>query len=178
MPEKNFQTVRLSAGRHAGPQQGACVVELASMLADEEFSDHPRSVCPVLGAFLRYYNDGVDDDRRQVLYPYAARIVGTAGDRRLRRRRGRLLRTWAHERGAGLRQRSWLVRPFVAARFAAAVAIRSGGAAGRLETVELLDQLLALGDPDRQSPPPEEGSMRMTSELAATAVAATRKIAP
>ena len=45
------------------------------MLAGEPFSDHPPSVCPVIGAFLRVYNDAVDDDRRQDLYGYAARVV-------------------------------------------------------------------------------------------------------
>jgi hypothetical protein len=173
MPEKNFQTIRLSPGRHATPEQGACVVELASMLADEEFSDHPRSVCPVIAAFLRYYNDGVDEERRQALYPYAALSVGSTGDGRLRRRRGQLLRAWAHARGAGLRQRSWLVRPFLSARCAAAIAIRSGEA----EALALLDELLALGS-SGHDPSSDEERRRMTRELRATASAATRKIAP
>jgi hypothetical protein len=72
-----YQTVRLSRGRHPSPEDGACVMEMASMLAEEPFSDHPPSVCPVIGAFLRVYNDAVDDDRRQDLYGYAARVVGS-----------------------------------------------------------------------------------------------------
>jgi len=48
------------------------------MLADEPFSDRPRTTSPVIGAFLRTYNDGLDDERRQDLYPLAALIVGTA----------------------------------------------------------------------------------------------------
>jgi hypothetical protein len=52
-------------------------MEMASMLAGEPFSDHPPSVCPVIGAFLRVYNDAVDDDRRQDLYGYAAKVVGS-----------------------------------------------------------------------------------------------------
>ncbi|MGZ4170664.1 MAG: hypothetical protein ACXVRN_04800, partial [Solirubrobacteraceae bacterium] len=72
-----YQTVRLSRGRHTSPDDGACVMELASMLAEEPFSDHPPSVCPVIAAFLRVYNDAVDDERRQDLYAYAAKVVGS-----------------------------------------------------------------------------------------------------
>lgn len=86
MPSPTFQTIRLTRGRHQSPAEGACVMELASMLADEPFSDHPRSVCPVIAMILRAYNDGVDDDLRQDLYGYAAAAVGTR-DRRARRRR-------------------------------------------------------------------------------------------
>jgi hypothetical protein len=86
---RSHQTVRLTAGRHTGPDAGACVMELASMLAGEPFSDHPRSVCPAIATFLRHYNDRVDTDRRQDLYEIAALVVGTAGGRRLARRRRR-----------------------------------------------------------------------------------------
>ena len=79
----SHQTVRLSPGRHASPARGVCVMELASMLAGEPFSDQPRSACPALGAVLRAYNDLVDDGRRQDLYAYAARVVDTRGDRTL-----------------------------------------------------------------------------------------------
>jgi hypothetical protein len=94
MPPTSYQTVRLARGRHQSPDQGACVMELASMLAVEPFSDHPQSVCPVIGAFLRAYNDGLPDDRRQDLYGYAARIVGSASNRRVRRARARRCLRW------------------------------------------------------------------------------------
>jgi hypothetical protein len=58
-------------------------MELASMLAHEPFSDRPETASPVIAAFLRTYNDRLDDELRQDLYPLAARIVGTAGGRRL-----------------------------------------------------------------------------------------------
>ena len=53
------------------------------MLADEPFSDRPETASPVIAAFLRTYNDHLDDDLRQDLYPLAALIVGSAGGRRL-----------------------------------------------------------------------------------------------
>ena len=77
MREPSHQTVKLTRGKHVSPRQGACVMELASMLAGERFDDHPRSVCPVIGMVLRSYNDGIDDARRQDLYGLAAQVVGT-----------------------------------------------------------------------------------------------------
>lgn len=83
----SHQTVRLARGRHGSPSDGVCVMELASMLAGEKFTDSPVSVCPVVAAFMRAYNDGVDDTLRQDLYGFAARAVGTAADGRSARRR-------------------------------------------------------------------------------------------
>jgi hypothetical protein len=57
-------TITLSKGKHDSREDGACAMELTSMLAGEPFSDHPRSVCPVIGSFLRAYNDRIDDGRQ------------------------------------------------------------------------------------------------------------------
>jgi hypothetical protein len=77
MSAVSHQTLNLSPGRHPSPDDGACVMELASILAGERFSDHPRAVCPVVAVVLRGYNDGTDDVRRQDLYRYASDAVGT-----------------------------------------------------------------------------------------------------
>jgi hypothetical protein len=74
----SYQTIKLSRGKHSSPEHGACVMELASMLAGEPFTDRPRSVSRPIAAFLRGYNDLLDDRRRQDLYAYASRAVGTA----------------------------------------------------------------------------------------------------
>jgi hypothetical protein len=95
MSPVNYQTIRLSKGKHASPEDGACVMELASMLAGESFSDHPASVCPVIGSFLRAYNDSVDNDRRQDLYAYAAKVVGCRGSAAAQRARADRLVAWA-----------------------------------------------------------------------------------
>jgi hypothetical protein len=55
-------------------------MELASILAGERFSDRPKSVCPLIGAILRSFNDHIGDERRQDLYRFAAQAVGTRGD--------------------------------------------------------------------------------------------------
>jgi hypothetical protein len=150
MSTTSFQTVRLAPGRHQSPDQGACVMELASMLADEPFTDHPRSVCPVIGAFLRAYNDGLPDDRRQDLYEYAAKVVGTAGSRRLRRERARLCLEWFAERT--LRRRPSRLSLAVAGWTlgsvgrAAALAARSSADSHR-GALALIDRMVALGPP-------------------------------
>lgn len=94
-PPVSHQTVKLARGRHSSPEEGVCVMELASMLAGEAFSDHPRSVCPVIAAFLRAYNDRVDDRWRQDLYAYAAKAVGPRSSVAVERQRARMCREWA-----------------------------------------------------------------------------------
>jgi hypothetical protein len=78
-------SVRLEPGRHRSPKDGVCVVELASMIGDEKFTDRPSCVCPVIGSFLRCWNDRAGYADRQRLYPYASRVVGTGGYRRISR---------------------------------------------------------------------------------------------
>jgi hypothetical protein len=83
----SHQTVVLARGKHPSPGGGACVMELASMLAGEPFTDRPAAVCPVVAAFLRSYNDAVDSRRRQDLYRLAAAAVGTRASAAVARRR-------------------------------------------------------------------------------------------
>src|SRR5690349_8368027 len=85
----SHQTIKLERGKHARPDDGVCVMELASMLAGEPFSDTPKCVCPVISAFLRRYNDIVDDRRRQDLYAYASLAVGSKASWSVTRRRAR-----------------------------------------------------------------------------------------
>jgi hypothetical protein len=108
MQQRSYQTVRLERGKHASPQHGVCVMELASMLADEPFSDRPASVSTPLACFLRAYNDMVDDRHRQDLYEYAAHAVGTASWEPVERLRTRLMLEWAEGRSARKLRRSLL----------------------------------------------------------------------
>src|SRR3954462_6257968 len=151
----SHQPIRIDRGKQAVPEEGACVMELASMLGGETFSDRPRSVCPVVAGFLRGYNDLVDDDRRQDLYRYASEVVGSAGDRLMRWRRRRMLRRWAR----GLAERR---SPALAMRtgFRFGGGDEMGGPVGPLvsssrrradaeaphrEVLDLIDALLAVG---------------------------------
>jgi hypothetical protein len=132
-------------------------MELASMLAGEPFSDHPGSVCPVIGSFLRAYNDSVDDDRRQDLYAYAASVVGSRGSIGIQRERADRLAQWALE----MQRRQWSSRylPMARLRMASLRRQPSAHAVGTFavraipkhtdqthaEALELLDELLAIG---------------------------------
>jgi hypothetical protein len=151
MSTTTYQTVRLARGRHQSPDQGACVMELASMLAAEPFSDHPRSVCPVIAAFLRAYNDGLPDDRRQDLYEYAAKTVGTVSGRRVRRARARLCLEWFARqtpRGRGPSRISLLLAGWTLGSIgrAAARASRSSLATHR-SVLRMIDEMVELGRP-------------------------------
>ena len=68
------------------------------MLAGERFGDRPASVCPVIGAILRAYNDNVDERRRQDLYRFAADAVDTRRDYHAQRRRADAALGWATDR--------------------------------------------------------------------------------
>ncbi len=97
MSPVSYQTIKLSKGKHASPEDGACVMELASMLAGEQFTDHPASVCPVIASFLRSYNDSIDERRRQSLYECASKVVGSRGGQRIQEARAQRLAEWADE---------------------------------------------------------------------------------
>ncbi len=158
MTSTSYQTIRLSRGKHASPAEGACVMELASMLAGEPFSDHPVSVCPVIGAFLRTYNDSVEDGRRQDLYAYASKVVGSRASEAVERERQAHLERWTKEvrrqRHRRLRLPRWLglLCAGAATDIQAAVAVYEvtrRGPRGHAQALALIDELLAIGRPDR-----------------------------
>jgi hypothetical protein len=162
MSSVTHQTIKLSKGKHASPEDGACVMELASMLAGEPFSDHPASVCPVVGSFLRAYNDSIDDGRRQDLYAYASKVVGSRTGIGIQRERADRLAEWAFE----MQRRQWMSRYLPLARLRMASLRRQPSAhavgtyavraiprhteATHAEALGLLDELLALGTPSRR----------------------------
>ena len=89
-----IEAVRLAKGTHASLDRGANVMEAVAYVAGEPFSDRPRCASPVVGAFLRAWNDRLDDETRQRLKPYVVRLVGTAGSEKDERRRRDLLTEW------------------------------------------------------------------------------------
>lgn len=94
----SYQVVRLERGSHNGPEEGVCVMELASMLAGEPFSDQPECVCRVIGPVLRAYNDLMDDGHRQDLYHYASLVVGSRDSEEIEWRRADHCLGWADQR--------------------------------------------------------------------------------
>jgi hypothetical protein len=69
----DLDTVTLFKGAHS-PDSTFCVMELAAYIANEPWSDHPKCVSPVIAAFLRNWNDSLDDETRQILKPFASFI--------------------------------------------------------------------------------------------------------
>ncbi len=152
----SHQTIRLSKGKHASAAEGACVMELASMLAGEPFCDRPACVCPVLAGFLRAYNDRIDDERRQDLYPYAAAVVGSRASASVERARERHCLMWAEQvrrqRPRALRWPGRAVEPSTDRRLGldaagtyAARSIRRHGDASHAAALALVEELLAIG---------------------------------
>jgi hypothetical protein len=71
---------RLSPGRHRNPKRGACLMEYASFLAGERWSDHPACTQPVLAAIARGVNDLVSPDARDSLLPMVPRLIGLSSN--------------------------------------------------------------------------------------------------
>jgi hypothetical protein len=145
------------------------VVELASLIAQEEFSDRPQCVCPVIAAFLRGWNDRAPYAERQRLSPHAQRIVGSRASSRVTRERRAICLRWAGaDLGHGVVRRLWdgaatrvriavfcglgaALRPNEGAGdYAARVAMARGDAEGAFE---LLGALLAAGEKEEAPGP-------------------------
>jgi hypothetical protein len=158
----SHHTVRLSRGSHYSPREGACVMELASMLAHESFTDRPQAVSPVICDFLRAYNDWLDDGRRQDLYAYAAKAVGTQSSHEVERARTDLCIAWAQAMRAQnpqLRFPLW-TGLYRKTRSCRAVGVWAGRLATRCqdnsahgEVLALLDRMIELQpQPTRRAP--------------------------
>lgn len=141
------------------------------MLAGERFSDHPRTSCPAISAFLRGYNDNVDDARRQDLIPLAADLVGSRADSGTTEERAERL----HAFGAGLRRYRWQsFGPGHANRVTQCEAV--GGYVGRRArrrpevhglVLEFVRSLLVEAAPDPQGAGPSEAGRAETEPATA-----------
>lgn len=122
----------LDSGRHLSPQSGACVMELASLLAGEPWSDAPRCTHRLLAQIAQMVNDGCSPAGRGRLVrlageladaraasPYTAatlvltctELAGEVGSGSVRlcrdhRRASRRIAALDHTGGTGLRQRT------------------------------------------------------------------------
>jgi hypothetical protein len=181
MAPVTHQTIKLSRGKHTSQEKGACVMELASMLAGEPFSDHPQSVCPVIAALLRTYNDSVGDERRQDLYAYAAKTVGSRGSRSLERARAQQVIGWISERPPrGLRRLLHMRRPAMVPwppyepLGAEAVRTLAADDSGQPELLVCVDSLLAMSGGDER-PRTTASSAGLDSALAPRSTANTAR---
>jgi hypothetical protein len=118
-------SLRLEPGSHSSPREGVCVVELASLLGGEEFSDRPRCVCAVIAAFMRSWNDRTAHADRQRLVPYAKRAVGSRAGEDVTRLRRDICLIWAGARLDGGPLSRWLQRLAMRVRILAVLGIGS-----------------------------------------------------
>ena len=95
------QHLALAKGSHARPMgdpvDGAlCVMEAVAYVAGEPWSDTPACACPVLGAFMRRWNDDLptDADRARLLGPLIPRLVGSKSTPAVEERRAYLALDW------------------------------------------------------------------------------------
>ena len=152
------QTTTLSPGRHRDPRQGACAMELASLLGGERFSDHPARVCAVLAAFLRGYNDATSAARRQDLFALAAAVVDSrTDDPEVRDARADALTAHAVDAWRRRPRMRFALPPALPAAVAYSDVEAAGAYAGRLarrdpalhaRTIALVEELV------RREPPP------------------------
>jgi hypothetical protein len=76
----DLDALTLYSGAHKAASKKMCILEAVAYVAGEPWSDHPECASKVIGAFLRSWNDTLDDDtRNRLLKPYVLKLVGTVG---------------------------------------------------------------------------------------------------
>jgi hypothetical protein len=91
--ELDLDSLVLKLGKH-DPDSEMCVMEAVAYVAGEEWSDSPKCASPVIGAFLRSWNDTLDDEARQQLKPYISRLIGTKGTKAQEDKRAWMALDW------------------------------------------------------------------------------------
>jgi hypothetical protein len=80
MTTLDLTTLTLDKGAHDNFAEGACLLEAASYMAGEPWTDHPACVSRVIGTFGRSLNDSLPAARRQELKTYIPAMLNTADD--------------------------------------------------------------------------------------------------
>jgi len=93
---ERLSTIMLKRGMHDSFESGACAMEALSWVTGQPWSDHPPCVSPVLGAFMRSWNDCIPDDveRTALLLPLIPNLVDTRGSVALEHRRAIMAADW------------------------------------------------------------------------------------
>ena len=95
-PERFAKVGRLASGGHAPTDGEMCVMEAVAWVTHKDWSDHPPCVCPVIGAFMRSWNDGITDadERTALLKPLIPKLINTRGSAALEQRRATMAADW------------------------------------------------------------------------------------
>jgi len=122
---KKFESLSLKQGAHS-PNSTFCVMEAVAYVAGESWSDHPECACPVIGAFLRSWNDSLrsDAERDHLLKSLVPRLVGT--------------RNLALEKRRSLMAADWLVRVHTPAW------LRLAGLTSQAQSLEQLPKIISM----------------------------------
>ena len=89
-----LEDIELKSGAHTRASEGMCMMEAVAYFAGARFSDHPPCVSLVIGAFLRSWNDAMNDEDRQTLKPYVLRVMNTAATPAIERHRSYMALDW------------------------------------------------------------------------------------
>jgi hypothetical protein len=144
-PVVELDGVVLAVGAHDSPADGVCVMEAVSCVAGERWSDRPACVSPVIGRFLRRWNDTLPSQLRQELKRFICPVIGTRS-------------TEAHDV-----ERVWLVCDWLVREYAP-VWLRLGGLA---DIAEGLATLGPLGESTATSTVPSLESARLAAVIRA-----------
>ena len=92
---EKIKKLSLKAGAHS-PDSTFCILEAVAFVAGEPWSDHPACACPVIGAFLRSWNDSLrtDAERNRLLKPLIPDLVGSKSTKAVEERRALLCADW------------------------------------------------------------------------------------
>jgi len=90
----DLETLHLASGSHESLDEGACLMEAVSYVAGEPWSDSPKCASPVISAFMRSWNDGLSDDKRQSLKAYIPRLIGTRDSQAVENQRALIAADW------------------------------------------------------------------------------------
>ena len=153
MTALDLDAITLAKGGHDDPAAGLCVMEAVAYFAREPHSDHPECVSPVIGAFLRRWNDDLDDDTRQMLKPYVLRVVGTNTGRSDDERRAWMVT-------------DWMVRTYLPAW------LDLGGMGDQATAVRSLPELVSAGSWESAKPVVGEARQKAAAAWAAAGAAA------
>ena len=90
------QAMPITSGSHSSIDDGMCVMEACAYVAGEPWSDEPACACPVIGAFLRSWNDALSSDevRTRLLSPLITVLVGTRSTPAIEQRRATMAADW------------------------------------------------------------------------------------
>ncbi len=88
----NLEEITLKSGAHKSFDDGACIMELVSYVANEPWSDHPRCACPILTEYAIRLNDKFNDEHRQLMKPFIMSLIGTRATDEVKITRKRLIR--------------------------------------------------------------------------------------